>query len=152
MSTKPLTPAQRLALLDKMTRHDNIATTALMQSARNPGTKTAMALRERYERHIEQSNECLNKLRSELQAEMTSEKPTAKTGKERWAALDQRRRDLGLKPIGNLYAHPDDHDKVKDHVDKLNAKRYGPGVVPAKRAKKADTAPTKPDKPKTVKG
>ena len=46
----------------------------------------------------------------------------AKTNAERIAALRQRRADLGLTRL-ELYAHPDDHEAIKELAAKLQRKR-----------------------------
>lgn len=58
---------------------------------------------------------------------------TAKTNAERIAALRQRRADLGLTRL-ELYAHPDDHEAIKELAEKLQRKRErsGPKVRPSK--------------------
>lgn len=61
-------------------------------------------------------------------------KPSAKSPKERWGAMAARRKELGLKRVSNLWAHPDDHEGIKEDAAKRTAKRFGLPV--AKRAKK----------------
>jgi hypothetical protein len=55
----------------------------------------------------------------------------AKTPTERHAELVKRREESGLKLLRNLWAHPEDHPKIKTTVAAMNAKR---GIV--KKGKK----------------
>lgn len=60
----------------------------------------------------------------------------AKTTNERQQAFKQRQADAGLKEVRNLWAHPDDHQAIKDHAAKLTKKRQ--------KAKPAKPAPNTP--------
>lgn len=60
---------------------------------------------------------------------MTDPKPPAKrtpdvTAADRKAAERQRKRELGLKRLSDLWLHPDDHARVKRLVEELNRGRF----------------------------
>lgn len=50
-------------------------------------------------------------------------KQPPKTSIERQKALNKRREESGLKLLRNLWAHPEDHPKIKTTVAAMNAKR-----------------------------
>lgn len=50
----------------------------------------------------------------------------AKTATERNAEFRERMKRQGLKQISNLFAHPDDFQRIRNYVAKLNAKRQKP--------------------------
>jgi len=51
----------------------------------------------------------------------------AMTTKERQDALKKRRAADGLKEIRSLYAHPDDFQRIRAYVARLNAQRRKAG-------------------------
>lgn len=47
----------------------------------------------------------------------------AKTTNERQREMRERREAAGLKEVRNLWCHPDDEERVKAYVARLNASR-----------------------------
>ena len=48
---------------------------------------------------------------------------TAKTTAERQQEFKQRREAAGLKELRNIWCHPDDAERIKAYVARLNAAR-----------------------------
>ena len=48
-----------------------------------------------------------------------------KTAAQRQADLRARRSGLGLKEVRNLYAYPEDHERIKKYVARLVKERTG---------------------------
>lgn len=48
---------------------------------------------------------------------------TAKTSTQRAAAFAERQKDLGRKEIRHLWAHPEDHQPIRDAAAKLARRR-----------------------------
>jgi hypothetical protein len=63
-----------------------------------------------------------------------NDKPPPKTPRERWEAMAARRKELGLKRVANLWAHPEDHAAIKEKAAELTNDRFNPPAV--KRPKK----------------
>ena len=50
-------------------------------------------------------------------------KPSATSNADRQRVFVEKKKKAGLKMIRNLWAHPDDHPRIKKYVTTLNRKK-----------------------------